>query len=903
MKRNFGPQNHNHAPPTGYNNSVPHFISERGNRPIADQQSYYQRRSTYSAQPAEYEPPVEILDDIQELATAIGNPELPIFDYKDEIVQAVAENQLTIVVGATGSGKSTQVPQFLFEAGYEVQLTQPRRMAAYGVAERVQDELSASLGKDAARDLVGFQTAEKSTVTVDTRITVLTDGIEHARQFNRTEALDGIVTISDEVHEWNTNTEITLAMIKRRLQHHPNERFVLMSATVDAHRIASYFADATETLPPVIEVPGRTFPIESYEKPHSTIVDEVIESATANPDQNILVFVPGKQEIEDTLDLLKTQLPSTIRKTAVLLPLHAKLSKEHQDRIYGHYEGIKIIVSTNVAQTSLTIDDVGVVIDSGQERRIELDDEEVQGLHVLPISQADCDQRKGRTGRTAPGTYILTRYDRDTEHVSYMNRSKFGTAEILRTDLSRTVLRTEAGGIDLADLDLFHPVKQSSIVLAKDSLYRLGALDDAAKITRLGELMNQFPVKPTSGRMIIESLQYSPRVRSYVAAVAASIEVGGLPYFSRDSQKAWEQLTEEKSSDFLAQLDIFIAAQTMSDWQLQENDLDVQNMKRARELHRKIAHKADASIGELIPPNEAEKEQIKTAVCAGYIDWLYMHAGGGNYELVSQSSEGRLRELSNRSVVRGQKPYLVLGTPYRVEFWKRGMPEVKHIIEGVNVIDDPTVLGRVAIDALIYNIPEKVVWSAGKLVEISRKKFNGVVDLGIEDSQPAPISEQNRLRARTHTLEGAPGHSQRKLRAIKKEVEELQHLTTIKLPKLSQEMLIEYIDRAIDEGGLDEEMIEKSLAKIVADEAISVESFVSAELQAELHKQSPPTIVVNGHNFEIKYGNGKPKIAKYSAVDIRTLPDSLQLADGRDVLFWYEKRWLTLEQLKVRALS
>ncbi len=372
------------------------------------------------------------------------------------------------------------------------------------------------------------------------------------------------------------------------------------------------------------------------------------------------------------------------------MPLHAKLSPEEQDKISEPYEGLKIIVSTNVAQTSLTIDGVDVVIDSGQERHVDLDLEGVEGLGMFPCSQADCDQRAGRTGRVGPGTYILTRYNHDAEYVSYISRPKFAKAEILRTDLDRTTLRTMAAGIDLAELSLFHPIDKAAVHAAKEKLWRLGAIDDDGELTSVGRRMNEFPVQPSSARMLVESYRFSPIVRAHVSAIVSSLEVGGLPYFAHNVGKAWAQLTDETSSDLLAQLDIFIATQDLTDRELTALDLDVRNLRRAQELHRKIVHRTDAYDGDLIPPNEDEKNDIRKAVFAGLADWVYRHVGDGNYARLNEESEEQ-REISNRSVVSG-KPGLLVGSPYRVEYFMDGEARQRHIIENITVLEDPRIL-------------------------------------------------------------------------------------------------------------------------------------------------------------------------------------------------------------------
>jgi HrpA-like RNA helicase len=896
VKRDFGPINYNQTPPGG--NTQPHFISERGNAPQAFHRNFYTTRQPnpvlarlIAAHEVQYDEQVNESVDI-------GNPELPIYAFQKEIVETIEKSPVTIIVGETGSGKSTQIPQFLLQAGYDqVSLTQPRRLATYSIAERIGLELKGSLGEDKSRDIVGYQTAEKSTVTPDTKITVLTDGIEAVRRFYDKPSTMQTVHVLDEVHEWNTNLELAVALIKLKLEDNPKAKFVLTSATMDAYKLANYFAEATGKPAPVIEVPGRTFPIEHVIEPTSNIVDETIKQAVADPTKDILVFVPGKREIQDTIDKIRAKLPRDIAATATILPLHAKLSQQEQARINEKYPGIKIIVSTNVAQTSLTVDGIDVVVDCALERRIELDEEGVEGLKIAPIAQADCDQRKGRTGRTGPGKYIFTRYDKDAPFLAYEERPKFAQPEILRTDIVRSVLRAEAAGLDLEHIDLFHPVKFRSIREAKKSLKKLGALDENEEITALGYKMNEIPVKPSSARMIVEAERFSSVVRSYVAAIAASIEVGGLPYFAHDSGRAWQKLVEETKSDHLAQLELFIAAQNLSDKQLSYYDFDFKNIKRAQELHRKIVFRSDAYIGTLPSPSIKEKEQIKEAVIAGLVDWVYVHVGKGKYTLVGSEGDVDDREISDRSVIKRAHPKHVVATPYRVEFFKDGKPDSRPIIESITAIEDIRILGRIATRGLIEKVPERVEMAAGKLIQVSQAMFQGQVALGQEYREQASYNEESRTFMREHVL-SAPGPAQRALRKIKRDLENLQHYTHRPLNLFTQEKFELLVDRVLDEGILDETYIDERLRQITVEENITINTFVRQQRINAIMKRSPDTISVNGLEFGLKYARGNPRIIHFDPSIIHDMPKYVRLKDNRDVYFFHEKRWHTIAELK-----
>jgi ATP-dependent helicase HrpA len=895
LRRDFGSVNHNHTPIGGYQ-QPPHHASERGNMP-----PYYPRQQApqagrfFVAEAGSDE--LAGFEEFEAEFRPLGNPDLPVSAYRQEIADAVETNPVTIVVGATGSGKSTQIPQILLEREYSVSVSQPRRLAARMVAERIGDELADVLGPDQAAGLVGFQTAERSTVTDNTRITVLTDGIEALRQLNQERKPDHVYMI-DEVHEWNANLELTVAMIKRRVAEDPSARFVLTSATMDAHRLAAYFASATGTAPPVIEVPGRTHDIEHVEKPGSTVADEVIASATKHPDEDILVFVPGKREILDTIDTIYARLPKELQKTATVLPLHAKLSAEDQKRITEPTKGLKIIVSTNVAQTSLTIDGVGVVVDSGLERRIELDEEGVEGLCALPVSQADCDQRAGRTGRVGPGKYILTRYDDKAEFVSYMSRSKYPVPEILRSDLDGTTLRAAAVGINLADLELFHAVDPEAIRRSQTALYNIGALDAEGTITRLGARMSEFPVRPSSARMLMEALPYSDQVRSQLAAIVAAIEVGGLPYFAPNVGRAWKELTEEQDSDLLAQLDLFIATQSMTDVQLTEYNLDVQNVHRAQELYGKIMHRGHVGEAPLLQPTDEERGHIEQAICAGLIDLVYQRVGDGEYNRVSGRADPNVRQISNRSVV-GSEPRLVVGSPYCVERWQGGRPYTRHIIEGITAIHDPSVLGKVAAEHLLSWEPERQVWRDGKLHEVLQRVFAGTIRIGETMEAEAADTPQNHDIVRDSLLD-LPGSAQRELRGIKRELERLSHLTLEPVPQLTQDALIGLVEEAMAvAGGYDQPRIDAELRTIMEARGLTIDAFVSPQRQQAIQAAAPADIAVaSGVRLGLKYYQGTPLVTDFTQDDIARCSDDVHLPDGREVMFWRGRRRMSLTQVR-----
>ena len=314
--------------------------------------------------------------------------DLPVYDFYDQITAAVDTNQVTIITAETGAGKSTQIPQYLAEHGYDkVIVTQPRILAARNLSRRVREEWSTHTG-DIGEE-VGYRTAHERDDSARTKILYCTDGLQLVREITGAGIETSQVLVLDEVHEWNENMEVLIAWAKKRCAEEPRFKVVIMSATIETGSLAEYF-DTTA----VINIPGRSY--EVAKKRGADLIAEIfnhIEKAS-----NMLVFLPGKAEIADISDAVKSKAEAA---GVPVIPLHSQLEATAQQQAFASYPNGKIILATNIAQTSVTIDDIDVVIDSGLERRSEVRNG-VEGLFIVQTSQADCLQRAGRAGRTKP---------------------------------------------------------------------------------------------------------------------------------------------------------------------------------------------------------------------------------------------------------------------------------------------------------------------------------------------------------------------------------------------------------------------------------------------------------------------------------------------------------------------
>lgn len=522
--------------------------------------------------------------------------DLPIIAFREEIVSSVAAHPVVVIEADTGAGKSTQVPQFLLAAGYDVVVTQPRRLAAFSVAERVAEEVGCELGT-----LVGFRTARERKDSWQTTCLYVTDGLALVRELMAEKTSPNRVLVIDEVHEWNLNIETLVAWVKAQLAAGVNYKIVLMSATLETDKLAAHFPSAVK-----IFVPGRIFSVE-VQKPAETIETDVLRLVSEG--RNVLVFQPGKAEIEATITTLQESGVA-----AEIFPLHGSLAHAEQQKCFGHYDRPKVIVSTNVAQTSITIDDIDAVVDSGMERRMELVNK-VEGLYLRSVSLSDSKQRAGRAGRTKPGIYI--------DHCLETDRLEFPVAEIMRVHLDQTVLRLARVACNMEDLSFFHQPPPAQISAARQSLQNLGCLNVDGTITEIGEQVARLPLSAKFGRMVVEAIKLG--VVGDVITAAAILEAGEIHARKNElgnPSRKWTELVEyERESDVMAQLRIYMIAGTTPAHKLHAKGIHRVQYLRAKELRE---HIEGALIHlEIDVTSTGERKNILRAVYSGMIDNLY----------------------------------------------------------------------------------------------------------------------------------------------------------------------------------------------------------------------------------------------------------------------------------------
>lgn len=557
--------------------------------------------------------------------------DFPITPFRERIVQSVIHNPVTIVVAETGSGKSTQVPRFLLEEGYRVLVTQPRRLAAYSVAEFVASKLQVELG-----DLVGVRTRDEKRSTKDTRLLFATDGLVVMRELMGQTGYD--VLIIDEVHEWNLHIEALVALARQvQLQDRPI-KIVIMSATIDAEKLSAYFDDA-----PIITVLGRLHPVKKLAKGESILTDAVQHLKRG---LNTLIFVPGKKEIRELIYLLKTQE----RVDAEVLPLHAELTSVDQQRCFQHYGRPKCIVATSVAQTSITIDDIDLVIDSGLENRIEMH-AGVSGLYERAISLACALQRRGRAGRTKPGYYI--------DHSPNVDRTEFPLPEILRTRLDQLALRLALIGQRISDLTFFHEPNQEQVQNAERLLRDYDCLHPNYTVTKKGGRIALMPVSVEAGCMLIEAEKQGV-ITELLPSLAIFESNGIVDGKGYPDSGAWRELClEEKDSDLLAQSTVWQVYKRLPRDQKQKYTLLPKSLERAEGILFHLERYLESHPVQQAPYQG--REGLLAAIRAGLKTYSFTRVNG---QRRYQSSSGVERKLSRVSVIAPHNR--IVGVPWDI---------------------------------------------------------------------------------------------------------------------------------------------------------------------------------------------------------------------------------------------
>ncbi|KAK3054396.1 DEAH-box RNA helicase prp16 [Extremus antarcticus] len=575
---------------------------------------------------------------------------LPAFAVREELLRVIRDNQVTIVVGQTGSGKTTQLTQFLYEDGYGrdglIGCTQPRRVAAMSVAKRVSEEMEVGLGA-----LVGYAIRFEDCTSKETVIKYMTDGVLLRESLSNTDLDQYSCIIMDEAHERALNTDVLMGLIKKVLTRRRDLKLIVTSATMNSERFSRFYGGAPEFF-----IPGRTFPVDiQYSRsPCEDYVDSAVRQVLAihvsQPTGDILVFMTGQEDIEVTCELIAERLAQLNDPPKLsILPIYSQMPADLQAKIFDRAApGVrKVIVATNIAETSLTVDGIMYVVDCGYSKlkvynpRMGMDT-----LQITPISQANASQRAGRAGRTGPGKafHLYTeRAFRDEFYIATI-------PEIQRTNLANTVLMLKSLGVkDLLDFDFMDPPSQETITTSLFDLWALGALSNLGELTDLGRQMSPFPMDPSLAKLVIESAQRY-RCSEEMVTIVSMLSVPSVFYRPKERLEESDAAREKffvHDSDHLTLLTVYQqwTANGCRDGWCVKHFLHPKALRRAQEIRNQISDIMKSNSMPLVSCGY-DLDVVRECICSGFYHQAAKRKGLGEYVNLRTSVSVQLHPTS-----------------------------------------------------------------------------------------------------------------------------------------------------------------------------------------------------------------------------------------------------------------
>lgn len=610
---------------------------------------------------------------------------LPISKHAQYLRQQVRDNSVIILLGETGSGKSTQLPQFLLEDRPEgcIAITQPRRVAAISLAKRVSEEMDVRLGKE-----VGYSIRFDDTSSRQTQIKYLTDGMLLIELLHDPLLSRYSTVILDEAHERSLLTDLLLGFMKKLLKRRIGLKIVVMSATLDAEKFSKFFDDAE-----IVRIEGRTYPVDLYYSriAQNDYMDAILRSIfqvhMGQATGDVLVFLTGSDEIENLATQLRSyaeQLKKDVPRL-LILPLYASLPQEQQSRVFhaAPRNTRKIILATNIAETSITVPGVRYVIDSGLQK-VKAYNAKIgfESLEVSPISQSNADQRTGRAGREAQGK-CWRMYQEST----YKTLDKSAEAEIKRVELSQAVLALKARGVDdVLGFDYIDPPSRESIVRALEHLYSLSALDDSGKITTIGQTMSTIPLPPSLARVLLAAQREA--CVSEIIDIVSCLSVDGV-FLDKAEQR--EEIAESRKrfesveGDHITLLNVLRAYlevdEGIAKW-CDDSFLDKRALKTVVDIRRQLLQHAERAG--LTPSTSSTSsstqtlstENILRAFLTGFISHTAFLSPDGSYRTTTGN---HAVSIHPSSVLYGKKVEAIVyhESVFTTRLWVRGVSRVE----------------------------------------------------------------------------------------------------------------------------------------------------------------------------------------------------------------------------------
>ncbi|KAF9513871.1 hypothetical protein BS47DRAFT_1295708 [Hydnum rufescens UP504] len=566
---------------------------------------------------------------------------LPAFACREDLMRTLRDNQVVIVVGETGSGKTTQLAQFLYEDGYAqfgmIGCTQPRRVAAMSVAKRVSEEMEVKLGS-----IVGYAIRFEDVTSEDTVIKYMTDGVLLRESLNEGDLDRYSVIILDEAHERSLSTDVLMGLLRKILSRRRDLKLIVTSATMNSDKFSKFYGNA-----PTFTIPGRTFPVEIFhsKSPCEDYVDsavkQVLQIHLSLPPGDILVFMTGQEDIEVTCQVIQERL-SQLDSPAPLavLPIYSQMPADLQAKIFeATPDGRrKVIVATNIAETSLTgesalslVDGILYVVDAGYSKlKVYNPKVGMDALQITPISQANANQRTGRAGRTGSGfcyrLYTETAYNNDLFENTI--------PEIQRTNLANTVLLLKSLGVkNLLEFDFMDPPPQANILNSMYQLWVLGALSNTGDLTPIGRKMSEFPMEPSMAKMLITSVEY--KCSAEMLTIVSMLSVPSVFYRPKERMEEADAAREKFSvneSDHLTLLNVFGQWKShgfRDDWAMR-HFLHPKLLRKAREVRQQLEDIMKTQKMAIISAG-TDFDVVRKAICSGYFHQAAKVKGIGEF--------------------------------------------------------------------------------------------------------------------------------------------------------------------------------------------------------------------------------------------------------------------------------
>lgn len=767
----------------------------------------------------------------------LGSPNYPVAAYREMIVDMVKNNLITIITAKTGTGKSTNVPQYLFESGFErVIVTQPRILAARELKTHVASDMAESLG-DREHQLAGYQTAMEGDSTDENAILYVTDGLQLMREIMKQGVQNDQVLVIDEYHERSSNMDALLAVAVML-----NIRVVIMSATLDAKGISEHYTKETNSPVPVIDIPGVAH--EVSERKANDLDNEIV--AQSKLGKNILVFLPGRKEI----NMVMARMKQRVARSYTLLALDGDQPPDVQRRVMGAYEGGKIIFSTSVGQTSITIPDIDVVIDCGYERTMTINDKGKEKLATQPASNATSDQRRGRVGRTKPGEYIIAGLRGFPPLPARRDRAAFDVPEIQRIQIHDLQLKLASFGHSVLSLPFYDMPSEAEITRSSERLEQLQFFRKVGKValggyelTELGKVASKLPLDAHSARMVIEARQYGPQVELQMMAAAAVAQLKGITNTAKGMEN-WRKLTSETDSDIIAGIDFMVGALQRTESEQSSSHIVKTRFDKALRAFEQLAKRRNLDIYNLKSPSDTERKLLLKSIIAGANE-LYTLSGK------SYVDEDTIRRRSVNSSIISKSREVLIGKSLDLEQVRRKVIKSNPLITAASAVNIET-LKEIIPTRLSLVIDKLFVDDNGVPRTIETLHFDGRPTIHKIEGEAKPGPELQRFIVEhifsNKSLGGKQGSNIKEARRVVAEMRYLQHKTTEDLG----------IDYSLKHDVIEKMLKESNYQSLTFNEIdpfidiTAIENILPNEIRLEINKKAPDEITITADRSEIK---------------------------------------------------